>query len=106
MTKSLTPKGVKAFDQVDGKEVSFSNEKAAQAAPPNQPAGGASRDRTDDLKLAKLALSQLSYGPVTSCPQAPGTHSVRSARSAVASQGLNGPVASLRERPGHAGING
>ena len=27
-------------------------------------AGGAYRDRTDDLKLAKLALSQLSYGPV------------------------------------------
>ena len=27
-------------------------------------AGGADRDRTDDLKLAKLALSQLSYGPV------------------------------------------
>ena len=26
-------------------------------------AGGASRDRTGDLKLAKLALSQLSYGP-------------------------------------------
>ena len=26
--------------------------------------GGASRDRTDDLKLAKLALSQLSYGPM------------------------------------------
>ena len=26
-------------------------------------AGGADRDRTDDLKLAKLALSQLSYGP-------------------------------------------
>ena len=26
--------------------------------------GGASRDRTGDLKLAKLALSQLSYGPV------------------------------------------
>jgi hypothetical protein len=26
--------------------------------------GGANRDRTDDLKLAKLALSQLSYGPV------------------------------------------
>ena len=29
-------------------------------------AGGASRDRTDDLKLAKLALSQLSYGPAPS----------------------------------------
>ena len=27
--------------------------------------GGASRDRTDDLKLAKLALSQLSYGPTS-----------------------------------------
>ena len=26
--------------------------------------GGARRDRTDDLKLAKLALSQLSYGPL------------------------------------------
>jgi hypothetical protein len=28
--------------------------------------GGASRDRTGDLKLAKLALSQLSYGPQSS----------------------------------------
>jgi hypothetical protein len=27
--------------------------------------GGASRDRTGDLKLAKLALSQLSYGPIS-----------------------------------------
>jgi hypothetical protein len=27
-------------------------------------AGGANRDRTDDLLLAKQALSQLSYGPV------------------------------------------
>ena len=26
-------------------------------------AGGARRDRTDDLMLAKHALSQLSYGP-------------------------------------------
>ena len=30
----------------------------------NRGNGGAGRDRTDDLKLAKLALSQLSYGPV------------------------------------------
>ena len=30
---------------------------------PRSGSGGASRDRTDDLKLAKLALSQLSYGP-------------------------------------------
>jgi hypothetical protein len=28
--------------------------------------GGASRDRTDDLMLAKHALSQLSYGPSAS----------------------------------------
>ena len=31
---------------------------------PNDPAGGARRDRTDDLLLAKQALSQLSYGPL------------------------------------------
>ena len=31
--------------------------------------GGARRDRTDDLKLAKLALSQLSYGPLASRPK-------------------------------------
>ena len=31
---------------------------------PSELNGGANRDRTDDLKLAKLALSQLSYGPV------------------------------------------
>ena len=31
---------------------------------PFEGGGGAYRDRTDDLKLAKLALSQLSYGPV------------------------------------------
>jgi hypothetical protein len=30
--------------------------------------GGARRDRTDDLLLAKQALSQLSYGPVSSHP--------------------------------------
>ena len=30
----------------------------------NQPSGGGRRDRTDDLMLAKHALSQLSYAPV------------------------------------------
>jgi hypothetical protein len=29
------------------------------------PSGGARRDRTDDLLLAKQALSQLSYGPLS-----------------------------------------
>ena len=32
-------------------------------------AGGARRDRTDDLMLAKHALSQLSYGPARTQPQ-------------------------------------
>ena len=35
-----------------------------QARRPSIPSGGARRDRTDDLMLAKHALSQLSYGPV------------------------------------------
>jgi hypothetical protein len=34
--------------------------------------GGADRDRTDDLKLAKLPLSQLSYGPIPSWMVGPG----------------------------------
>ena len=33
------------------------------AEPVGGGAGGANRDRTDDLLLAKQALSQLSYGP-------------------------------------------
>ena len=52
--------------------------KRPRAAKPNhsppRPAGGARRDRTDDLMLAKHALSQLSYGP--NPPAAPpGTRS-------------------------------
>ena len=43
-----------ARDVRDGELVSLTS--------PNR-IGGARRDRTDDLKLAKLALSQLSYGP-------------------------------------------
>src|SRR3954463_6321493 len=42
--------------------------------PPGEPGwapGGARRDRTDDLMLAKHALSQLSYGPILGSPQAP-----------------------------------
>ena len=31
---------------------------------PNKPSSGADRDRTDDIRLAKAALSQLSYSPV------------------------------------------
>jgi hypothetical protein len=35
-------------------------------------AGGARRDRTDDLLLAKQALSQLSYGPAVTAPSKSG----------------------------------
>ena len=31
--------------------------------------GGARRDRTDDILLAKQALSQLSYGPTSFCKE-------------------------------------
>ena len=37
----------------------------SSSRPTIKPSGGARRDRTDDLMLAKHALSQLSYGPVT-----------------------------------------
>jgi hypothetical protein len=41
---------------------------AVLRAPPDRWVGGASRDRTDDLLLAKQALSQLSYGPRSVSP--------------------------------------
>src|SRR4051795_8866084 len=36
------------------------------AAARSRQSSGADRDRTDDIQLAKLALSQLSYGPIRS----------------------------------------
>ena len=49
--------------------------------PPSRPqglrlvqTGGASRDRTDDLMLAKQPLSQLSYGPNRECGQIVGAN--------------------------------
>ena len=41
----------------------FTDEHLSGAAAHDQAPGGARRDRTDDLMLAKHALSQLSYGP-------------------------------------------
>jgi hypothetical protein len=40
-------------------------------------AGGANRDRTDDLLLAKQALSQLSYGPAVSLLRGGGSGWIR-----------------------------
>ena len=55
----------------------------------DQAVGGGRRDRTDDLMLAKHALSQLSYAPVStvySCAQAPlglRSHLVASPRQSL-----------------------
>jgi hypothetical protein len=46
-----------------GDGIVFSSKTAAAPALPDTLDGGARRDRTDDLMLAKHALSQLSYGP-------------------------------------------
>ena len=45
-------------------EVMFRGRLFGPACRSSIPSGGARRDRTDDLMLAKHALSQLSYGPV------------------------------------------
>ena len=50
-------------DCPDETGVSTDERVVAVARPTCKRLGGARRDRTDDLKLAKLALSQLSYGP-------------------------------------------
>jgi hypothetical protein len=52
--EGFTPNDVREFKITDELRDVSSFEK---------PAGGARRDRTDDLLLAKQALSQLSYGP-------------------------------------------
>ena len=43
---------------------SIANRSTVKTAKPKKGLGGARRDRTDDILLAKQALSQLSYGPV------------------------------------------
>lgn len=45
--------------------------------------GGAERDRTDDLLLAKQALSQLSYSPESISGVAPGSRRVAKAVAAI-----------------------
>jgi hypothetical protein len=49
---------------VEHAKLLVSADKSTLMAPDAIPSGGARRDRTDDLMLAKHALSQLSYGPV------------------------------------------
>ena len=63
---------------------SWSNRRALAGA-----VGGASRDRTDDLKLAKLALSQLSYGPARQMVGREGVEPSTSRLSGVRSNHLS-----------------
>ena len=72
----------------------------------SHPAGGARRDRTDDLLLAKQALSQLSYGPAArnacqSVPEAKAGLPSRSSRQhspAFAFRLRRGSLRALRKR--------
>ena len=63
-----SPEGAQAYlphddkQHADGHEIHHAKTRNSNEAPLT-PTGGARRDRTDDLKLAKLPLSQLSYGP-------------------------------------------
>ena len=52
-----------AGDQGRPGRISFFKQTQRMTTPPLEASGGARRDRTDDLLLAKQALSQLSYGP-------------------------------------------
>ena len=52
--------------------------------------GGARRDRTDDLLLAKQALSQLSYGPALARQHQPGLIAERHSRQLDARAGMVG----------------
>ena len=52
------------------------------------PVGGAGRDRTDDLRLAKAALPQLSYSPIFSNDGVGGPKWIRTTDLTVISRAL------------------
>jgi hypothetical protein len=68
-TDAWTSHRKRAFEKRGPPSLRFGATAFDIAGPPSRSrgaakAGGARRDRTDDLLLAKQALSQLSYGPV------------------------------------------
>src|SRR5207253_10547445 len=79
----------------------FGHRAAAPRLAKRAKAGGARRDRTADLLHAMQALSQLSYGPVTSCPRAlgdaPGNKTLNTIQglSQVSSSPLTSPMMSV-----------
>jgi hypothetical protein len=72
LSKTSITSDQKALERISGAVSSVgtrSPSPALRALAPSGPVsfdGGADRDRTDDLRLAKPPLSQLSYGPVFS----------------------------------------
>lgn len=66
----------------------------------DDPSGGARRDRTDDLMLAKHALSQLSYGPVPEDECLPCAPSPKATAQQPSCEGLAGPKRSARRLVG------
>jgi hypothetical protein len=76
-----------------------------------QPPGGARRDRTDDLMLAKHALSQLSYGPGAAKPRRSQKSEVRSRKQGAREARTHFPISDFRLpisdlRPPSAGLVG
>ena len=63
MSDNARQAGVPSTGHVRLREFVFLYGRAASCV--GSPTGGARRDRTDDLLLAKQALSQLSYGPAS-----------------------------------------
>ena len=65
----------------------------------HQDPGGARRDRTDDLMLAKHALSQLSYGPLVSARQDQGSWRQPQAPARPCGRLARGPWGPAASRP-------
>ena len=57
--------------------------------------GGASRDRTDDLRVANATLSQLSYGPVRLLDSAPPLCAMSTRTELVGLGGVAPPTSPL-----------
>ena len=98
MSKSRTTKRLAEARTFRNFFLSGDDSHSSDKKPNNRPKlkdGGARRDRTDDLKLAKLALSQLSYGPVVSMFQLFGQRALAAREKMVGLGRLELPTSRL-----------